>query len=59
MGVFSKMKQVYCCVCERETSHREIDDDVFFEFALECLVCHTVWEAEVWEAEERDASRQK
>lgn len=36
----------YCCVCEKETAHREVDDDVFFENALECLVCHTVWEAE-------------
>lgn len=35
----------YCCVCERETSHRRVDDDVFFEDALECMICHTVWEA--------------
>lgn len=36
----------YCCVCERETSHREVYDDEVFEFGLECLVCHIVWEAE-------------
>jgi len=36
----------YCCVCERETPHRKVDDDIFFENGLECLVCHTVWEAE-------------
>lgn len=36
----------YCCVCERETPHQEVDDDVFFEFALMCLICYTVWEAE-------------
>lgn len=36
----------YCCYCERETIHREVDDDVFFEFASECMICHTIWEAE-------------
>lgn len=40
----------YCCVCEKETEHKEVIDEVFI-FGLECLVCHTVWEAEV-ESEE-------
>lgn len=39
----------YCAVCERETSHRKVDDDVYFEKGLECLTCHTVWEADDFE----------
>ena len=38
---------IYCCKCERETTHREVTDDEIFEFGLECLVCNTVWEAEI------------
>lgn len=36
----------YCTICERETLHRIVDDDIYFEDAIECMVCHTVWEAE-------------
>lgn len=39
-------EMIYCCVCERETSHREVEDPIF-DIGLECMVCHTVWEAEV------------
>jgi hypothetical protein len=42
----------YCCICERVTTHRPIDDDIFFERGLECLTCHTVWEAEIIENED-------
>lgn len=33
----------YCPKCERETSHREVEDEIF-EFAKECMVCNIVWE---------------
>lgn len=35
----------YCPHCERETSHIIVDDDIF-EFAVECLICNTVWESD-------------
>jgi len=44
----------YCCVCDCNTDHVTVDDDVFFEFALLCLTCNTVWESE---ADPTDACR--
>jgi len=44
--------EIYCCVCERMTTHRVNDDDVF-EHGLECMNCQTVWEAEP-ESDEKD-----
>jgi len=41
------MGYLYCCVCERETLHEEVDDDKFYDFALECMTCHVLWEAEI------------
>lgn len=40
------MITAYCAVCERETTHRKVDDDIYFEAGLECLACHTIWEAD-------------
>lgn len=39
------MEQLYCCKCERTTTHRLVDDEIFGK-GLECLVCYTIWEAE-------------
>lgn len=38
-------RYLYCCKCERETPHREVEDDPYFDRGLECLVCNIVWEA--------------
>jgi hypothetical protein len=35
----------YCCVCHSKTLHRLVLDDEIFDVGLECMVCHTVWEA--------------
>lgn len=37
--------QLYCCKCERTTTHELVDDEIFGK-GWECLVCHTIWEAE-------------
>jgi uncharacterized Zn finger protein len=34
----------YCPVCECDTLHKSVEDDVF-EYAIQCMECHTVWEA--------------
>jgi len=36
----------YCPVCNRDTVHVIVLNDVF-EHALECIECKTVWEAEL------------
>jgi hypothetical protein len=35
---------LYCCECDDETEHRDIYDDEYFVYAIECMKCHTVWE---------------
>lgn len=42
---------IYCCVCEDETAHIQVDDDEYFEFGLQCMKCGTIWEADknAWE----------
>lgn len=37
---------IYCCVCDCETPHKEIDEDDVFGLALQCEICKTIWEAE-------------
>jgi len=38
------MKDIYCPICERVTTHREADD--ISVGAQQCLVCHSVLEDE-------------
>lgn len=37
--------QLYCCKCERTTTHQLVRDEIFGK-GWECLVCHITWEAE-------------
>ena len=38
----------YCPACERDTTHRVAsdEDDILFDYAVECMNCHIVWEVE-------------
>ena len=36
--------KVHCCVCERDTIHEWIEDNIF-EHGLLCFNCDTTWEA--------------
>lgn len=36
----------FCPVCKRDTVHIVIEDDIF-DHAIQCVECHTVWEAEM------------
>jgi len=35
----------YCPHCDRVTLHKSLPDDVF-DYAIKCMECETVWEAE-------------
>ena len=43
----------YCPKCDLITEHRETTDEILGH-ALECLVCHIIWEADVTEQEETE-----
>jgi len=51
----------YCPVCKCDTLHM-ITDDEYFDFAVKCMECSTVWEAEPqkpWTEESEDVWKDK
>jgi uncharacterized Zn finger protein len=37
-------KTLYCPKCENMTTHVEVKNDEWFEYAAECIDCGMVWE---------------